>query len=575
LALADEEVTLNSMNIKHTDKLQRLLLVIFGIAILSILVLTLLAYLEARKEEQNRKLASLGNEQIMLVKSVVRSVLQAESSQRAYFLSGEPVYKEELEATVLKLNTEMSKLEQMDALLPSTSGDHTARLLTLVNDRISQLESKLALEFELGLQTVQQSIHMQEGKQMMDELRDIAEQINLDERRFIAKSALMAERSASHRIYLLLGAVTLNLLLLSLAYSVVRKATARNAELLSEVRAKTQEIASINEFSSNLQSCSTVTEAHELFKHYMQRLFPECSGALYIMRSSRNLLHLATCWREGKLGFEDMMEPRDCWALRRGKTHVVTDTQLELNCRHINQDSHASLCIPLISQSETIGMLHLRCEDKQMLEVVSERADAMIHHISASLSGIFLREALREHSIRDPMTQLFNRRYLEESIAREHIRARRTNSQFTVVMADVDHFKTFNDNYGHQAGDAVIKAFANHLLTNVRGEDVVCRYGGEEFLILLVGATHEQGMERAEFLRQTSVTLEPKVNGTSLPSISASWGVATFPTHGESWEGIISTADAALYLSKRNGRNRVSSAKELAKLNPDNEADAL
>ncbi len=555
------------MMIKNTDSLQRSLIAIFGFTILSILVLTLLAYLQARTEEQNREMASLGNQKIVLVQSLVRSVVQAEASQRAYFLSGQPAYKEEVQDTVAQLGDEMAKLEQVDAMLPPASVNHTSRLLLLINKRVGQLESKLAMPFEQGLKAVTQSIQGQEGKQMMDGLRDIADQINQQERRFITERAAIANQSARQRIHLLLGAAILNLLLLSLAYRVVRKATDRNAQLLEEVNHKTSEIASINEFSSNLQSCSNVNEAHELFRHYMQRLFPECSGALYIMRSSRNLLHMATSWNEGDAAFEEAMEPRDCWALRRGKTHEIVDMNTELSCRHLNHDSRASLCVPLISQSETIGMLHLRLEDKKLLPAVRERSDSMIHHISAALSGIFLREALREHSIRDPMTQLFNRRYLEESIAREQVRARRNHSQFTVVMTDIDHFKTFNDTYGHQAGDAVIKAFASLLQNNLRGEDVICRYGGEEFLILLVGATHEQGMDRAEILRHTTTTLEVNLNGVSLPPISASWGVATFPTHGESWEGIISTADAALYLSKRNGRNRVSSATELTKPN--------
>lgn len=550
---------------KNTDNLQRSLLAIFGIAILSILILMLLAYLQARTEEENREMASLGNEQIVLVQSLVRSVVQAEASQRAYFLSGEEIYKSEVQDTINKLGEEMAELEKVDGMLPPTAVNHTSRLLVLINKRVRQLESKLAQPFEEGLDAVTQSIRGHEGKQMMDDLREIAEQINEEERRFIAERDAMAEQNARQRIHLLLGAAILNLLLLSLAYRVVYKATGRSAHLLHEVNNKTEEIASINEFSSNLQSCSNVNEAHELFRHYMQRLFPECSGALYIMRSSRNLLHMATSWNEGDSAFEEAMEPRDCWALRRGKTHEVVDMTAELSCRHLNDDSRASLCVPLISQSETIGMLHLRLEDKKRLPAVRERSDSMIHHISAALAGIFLREALREHSIRDPMTQLFNRRYLEESIAREQIHARRMGSQFTVVMTDIDHFKSFNDTYGHQAGDAVIKAFASHLQTHVRGEDVICRYGGEEFLILLIGATHEQGLERAEILRQLTTNLEVNVNGTSLPTITASWGVASFPVHGESWEGIISTADAALYLSKRNGRNRVSSAVDLIK----------
>ncbi len=169
----------------------------------------------------------------------------------------------------------------------------------------------------------------------------------------------------------------------------------------------------------------------------------------------------------------------------------------------------------------------------------------------------FLQEKLREQAIRDPLTGMFNRRFLAESLDKEVSKAERENTPVSIIMMDVDLFKNFNDTYGHKCGDVVLQDLANFLTENSRQGDIVCRYGGEEFVILMPNATLHDAYERAENWRQTYSARSIRYAGNDL-SISFSAGVASFPLHGAAGEAILYAADHALYLSKNDGRNKVT-----------------
>jgi diguanylate cyclase (GGDEF)-like protein/PAS domain S-box-containing protein len=169
----------------------------------------------------------------------------------------------------------------------------------------------------------------------------------------------------------------------------------------------------------------------------------------------------------------------------------------------------------------------------------------------------FLQEKLREQAIRDPLTGVFNRRFLAESLDKEISRAERENIPVSIIMMDVDFFKNFNDTYGHKCGDVVLQDLATFLTDNSRQGDIVCRYGGEEFVILMPNATQQDAYERAEIWRKTYAARSIRYAGNDL-SICFSVGVASFPLHGASGEAILYAADHALYHSKNDGRNRVT-----------------
>lgn len=167
-----------------------------------------------------------------------------------------------------------------------------------------------------------------------------------------------------------------------------------------------------------------------------------------------------------------------------------------------------------------------------------------------------LNAKLREQAIRDPLTDLFNRRYLEESLLRELARAERQGQPVSVVMGDLDGFKEVNDRHGHQFGDRVLQIFAEMIRRHCRHSDIPCRYGGEEFLLVMPGMDGHKACERAELLRRL-IASAPIVVGESSVQVFASFGVATFPDQAGDMDGLILAADKALYRAKAEGRNRV------------------
>jgi diguanylate cyclase (GGDEF)-like protein len=177
--------------------------------------------------------------------------------------------------------------------------------------------------------------------------------------------------------------------------------------------------------------------------------------------------------------------------------------------------------------------------------------------VGLSIANIRLREALRTQSVRDALTGLYNRRYLEETLEREMRRAARAEQSLGILMIDLDHFKNFNDTYGHDAGDAVLRETGASLTKGIRAEDFVCRFGGEEFVVILPTADPETSRTRAERLRTKMRELTIMYQGKSLGMVTISVGVAAFPAHGTSPKELMAAADAALYEAKRGGRDKV------------------
>ena len=214
--------------------------------------------------------------------------------------------------------------------------------------------------------------------------------------------------------------------------------------------------------------------------------------------------------------------------------------------------------IPMLAAGELMGMLHLENRDSgARAENVMEQARTLAEHLALSLSNIKLRETLRSQSIRDPLTGLFNRRYMEESLQRDLHRAIRARLPMGMIMMDIDHFKECNDTYGHDAGDAVLRGLGALLQSQVRGADIACRFGGEEFVLILQDAALEVTIRRAEEIRRAVKALTIEYLSRILGMISVSLGVAVFPLHSDSAEGLLRKADKALYKAKHNGRDRV------------------
>jgi diguanylate cyclase (GGDEF)-like protein len=178
-----------------------------------------------------------------------------------------------------------------------------------------------------------------------------------------------------------------------------------------------------------------------------------------------------------------------------------------------------------------------------------------------ALSNLKLHETLRSQSIRDPLTGLFNRRFMEESLELELRRATRNQRPLGVIMLDLDHFKHFNDTFGHEAGDTLLRELGTFLQSNIRAEDIACRYGGEEFTLILPEGNAEVTLQRANFLREAIKRMDVKHRNQPLGRITASMGVALFPEHGRTRDALLTASDDALYRSKEEGRDRVTVAR--------------
>ncbi len=316
------------------------------------------------------------------------------------------------------------------------------------------------------------------------------------------------------------------------------------------------------------QACRTADESYGIAAHYTQQLFP-AAGALYVLNPSRNLVESVVSWGKTTIG-EQVFKPDDCWALRRGKPHLIEQANLSMLCEHLREVSFtACLCVPMMAQGDALGILTLcKCSSAAGLgqtagtvggftDAEKQLAATAAEHFGLALANLKLRETLRRQSVRDSLTGLFNRRYLEETLEREIHRAERVNSSLGVMMLDIDRFKHFNDMFGHAAGDALLQDLGNFLGRQVRASDVACRYGGEEFTLILPDTSLEVIQQRAEMLRNEIKQVRSLHSGKSLGAVTLSVGVALFPLHGVTSESLLHAADAALYQAKRAGRDRV------------------
>lgn len=332
---------------------------------------------------------------------------------------------------------------------------------------------------------------------------------------------------------------------------------------VNELQQRTNELSKLREMADLVQSCSTLEEAYRIVGSFAQQLFSASSGAAYMLNSSRNLVEATTVWGDIPAA-EEVFDPDDCWALRRTKINLVDTQHSTLKCAHVKGSTQGGyLCLPLFAQGETFGILHLRDTASTGVQRLSGRGNLIelfAEQIALALGNLKLRETLRSQSIRDPLTGLFNRRYLEETLAREERRAIRANMPIGLIVFDVDHFKRLNDTHGHDAGDAVLRALGSMLQTHVREGDIACRYGGEEFVIALPGASLAITRERAEELRKLTEKLTSLLPGRSIEKVTISLGAAAYPIHGASWQEVIQAADKALYRAKQGGRNRVEAA---------------
>jgi diguanylate cyclase (GGDEF)-like protein len=346
-----------------------------------------------------------------------------------------------------------------------------------------------------------------------------------------------------------------------------------NEELLlrlAELGQRDRDHLTLGKLSNYLKSCISSDEACTVITAFCPQLIPSDVGTLYRINSPGGYLERVASWGES-IQEEKLFTVQDCWALRRGQLHWTSGARTGLLCQHATGSAEPIfpyMCVPLVAHGETVGLLFLQRlhtsanaqEIGAALESKLYLATAVGEEISLALANLKLRDTLRQQSLRDPLTGLYNRRFLEEYLVHERVRAARKNRPLSVIMLDIDHFKRVNDTFGHDAGDAVLRRMGLVLQGHVRGSDIACRIGGEEFALLLPEASLMIAYQRAERILDTVRHMQIKHRGQVLGAITVSLGVAAFPKHGDTPEALIRAADQALYQAKQGGRNKLASA---------------
>jgi diguanylate cyclase (GGDEF)-like protein/PAS domain S-box-containing protein len=321
----------------------------------------------------------------------------------------------------------------------------------------------------------------------------------------------------------------------------------------------------LNKMNSFLQSAENLQELYQAISKFCQSLFPDEKGGYFSIENGKTLELMAT-WGSD-YDAEDYFPISDCWAMRKGEVKLQDDDDHHLVCNHLTTtDFHQAICQPVATRDGIIGLLSMHNvlneelpeKDKKLrFEKNHETLAAIAERLGVAIANLQLREKLLHESIRDPLTKLYNRRFFDETLELEFRRSKRTGAAISILIIDADHFKTFNDSFGHEAGDLVLVKLAETLITACRSQDVPCRYGGEEFAVVLRGCNSKNALVKAEEIRSTVEQLKLEYTGELLPKLTISCGVYGVDKDFVDAAEAVRMADKALYQAKQEGRNRV------------------
>lgn len=350
------------------------------------------------------------------------------------------------------------------------------------------------------------------------------------------------------------------------AKKAAEKAETKALKMLAKEQAWREEAKLLSDLDEWLQSCKSLSELFDVVRQFMTKLLPYTEGELYLYSNSRDVLDGACTWGDAEV--HEHIAPDSCWALRRGRGYHYDASGLGLKCNHVTEHPRSaevknSLCVPIVAHGDTVGLMHVVYPEGASREEVKQGYEFALQcgeHISLAIANVKLRDELHDQSTRDSLTRLYNRRYFLEAMRTEASMAARKRTDFSLLSFDADKFKSFNDNHGHDAGDMVLRAIADKMHEMFSEGATPCRFGGEEFSVLLPNMAAPEAGKVAEELRRAVEETTVRYGSGELPTVTISIGVASFSNHGPLLQDIINAADRALYQAKKDGRNRVCCA---------------
>lgn len=538
------------------------------LGISGLLLTVLLGVSYAWLTEDDTVAADLARDRAQIERTVtlLSWVHAAQAHAVAYSLTGDTASQDAFEESVAGAVTTLAALQEVGLEAVESEREDVPVLRELVDQEFAALKRLIAASRAENLDAVREAVRARERSGVERRLRRAISRIQDREAAEIARAV---ERQST-LLWFEIGYGVLSLLVVVVGTRVFQWQLGSNAALLAQVEAVGRDVELLNRFSQRLQVCRDLTEAREVIAHFLARLFPGGSGAVLLIHSSRNALEVYCAWGDdSRYEAGELFAPEDCWALRQGRAHRTDADEPDLVCRHVGDaPAHSCHCFPMLAQGETLGVLSVEVSGAgsgggdTLRDAGREQGlvETVAVQVATAIASLTLRDSLRIQSVRDPLTGLFNRRYLEETVEREQLQAQRSGQALSVILLDLDHFKEFNDTHGHQAGDHLLKTLGAFLRREIRGSDIACRYGGEEFVLVLPTAGHAEAVRRAEMLREDIAHLEVHVGGHTLGPVTASFGVATYPDAGDDWRAALGTADRRLYEAKAAGRDRVVGA---------------
>lgn len=498
---------------------------------------------------------------------VTGALATAQNSQRDFVITGDPNYLEAIQDNLLELD---AGLREARKLAPLPLGEKLSALDPLITRQVEFISRGLQARRKQGPAAAASLLKAQgSGRTLERLLREVAALSASEALRAKDSDLRLQGRFSKLRLLILLGGA-LALAMLASMLLVVHRETRRRESVETALRDSVkhlervnQELGWLEELASVVQACHNPEELARASEQLMKKIFAGPGGSLLLAAEGSRRLEPALRFGPAPL-ISRAMDADECWGLRKGQAHS-SDAEQGTRCSHfVGGEPGASLCLPLLGHGGIYGLFTLAAPPGQHLdERRAKLAELASEQLSLALANLRLREFFRQQSRRDPLTGLFNRRAMEERFERDDALCRQGGHPFSLAMVDVDYFKKFNDRFGHDAGDEVLKSIAASLQASVRPSDAVCRFGGEELVLLLPETDADSALGCAEHCRRSIEALRLSHHGQDLGPLTVSIGVATQGEKLQSLEALIKAADEALYRAKQEGRNRVRAA-ELA-----------
>ncbi len=586
------------------QRLERHATLIFVVALLTIAGGVALANYRAARRLSAERLVLHTHDILSEIDAAVSELNEAEAKERGYALSGDESLVASFERASMRVEEHLANAIVLDA-------DHDLQKRRLENLALAGRRALATMRATINerrpgsLDSVALAHEIEADEEVISSIRDSVDALERDERALLATRRRALDATSRHTFWAVFALGATSMAMLAVAYLTARSALRRallaerrtveaNHELslrVTELMRREHEITGLQRLSEALQLCLTSDEAHAAVARIIPSLVEAShEGFLAVANASTGCVERAAAW--GALADDDSvgtMAAEDCCALRSGRPYVVRGEDGRLRCAHVSSTVRDYACLPLLAHGETLGILHVTLapgeasRDSIDVSTIQHGDDvaalyesnewpgtgrdsahlALLRRaggqIAVALANLALRERLEQQSVRDPLTGAFNRRYFEESLRKEILRASRNGRGLGLVMLDIDHFKQVNDQYGHDAGDEVLRSVADVIHRAVREADVVCRYGGEEFAVLLPEISTEVARQRAQSIVDACRSRRVVLGAGRAGQVSISAGLAHLSA-GEGGSELIRRADTALYAAKHAGRDRLVEA---------------